>query len=679
LRSRLNVVFLVGVVWVAAIGLRLYQLQVLEHQRYVHKAHQQQQRVVRLDPPRGTIYDAVGRELAVSVEVDSAFAVPAEIADRAAVARAVAHTCPGVDAARLESQLESDREFIWMARKLDPPVAAALRRLHLPGVHFVAESKRYYPMRDLASQVLGYVGTDNHGLSGLEQQYDAVITGKPGLRTVLRDARRRTVESPDLFFTEPQPGGDLYLTLDAAVQHIVERELQRVVEQRQARRGSAVFLDPATGAVLAMASFPTFDPNEFERYPASSWRNRTIMDAYEPGSTFKIVTAAAALESGLVHVDDPFDCGMGSIVLYGITIHDHKRYGILPFSDVIAKSSNVGVIRAALIIGGERLYRTIVGFGFGRQTGIDLPGESAGILHPIEHWGPLTKAYVAFGQGISVTPLQLATAVTAVANGGSLLQPFVVDTVRRGGALERRRPRPQVLAHPVSPETAAAVRQLLERVVTSGTGKSAAVAGYQVAGKTGTAQIPVAGGYARHAYLPSFVGFAPAERPMLVGIVAVDTPQGMEYYGAQVAGPVFGTLVRQVLLYMGVRPARPVPAMWPGQVALAGMHGGGAVAAVASAAGRPRGGAAAAEGDDDSAGEDVPDLWHNQQSPAAPAPAATSAAASTPAAPPLVEARHGMRPAAAVAPPPQPAPAAVPAGAPQRGVGVRGGGRDATL
>jgi cell division protein FtsI/penicillin-binding protein 2 len=655
---------------VALIGLRLYQLQVVNHLRYVHKAHQQQQSVVKLDPPRGTIYDEVGRELAVSVEVDSAYAVPPEIGDRAATARAIARTCPGLDAARLERLLAEDREFVWVARKLDPPVAAALRRQRLAGIHFVPESKRYYPMRELASPVLGYVGTDNHGLAGLELIYDAVITGKPGLRTVLRDARRGTAVSPDLFFTEPQPGGDLYLTLDAAVQHMVEHELQRVVEARRARRGSAVFLDPATGAVLAMASFPAFDPNEFERYAPGSWRNRSIMDAYEPGSTFKIVTAAAALESGLVHADDLLDCGMGSIVLSGITIRDHKRYGILSFADVIAKSSNVGAIRAALIIGGDRLYHTIVGFGFGRPTGIDLPGESAGILHPLERWGALTKAYVAFGQGISVTPLQLAAAVTAVANGGSLLQPYVVDAVRRGDRVERRHPLPEVVAHPISPATAAEVRRLLERVVTDGTGKSAAVAGYRVAGKTGTAQIPVAGGYARHAYLPSFVGFAPADRPSLVGVVAVDAPQGMEYYGAQVAAPVFGTLVREVLLYLGVRPERRPPSVWPGEVLTAGLRGPGTAVAVPAAAvpavavsvelaggAGVHGAPLAAGADDDSAGEDVPELWHHQQA-ATPAPAPSASGAAPPkgtvASPPLWTVGPPPPPARPAAPQPPP-------------------------
>ncbi|HVT61319.1 MAG TPA: penicillin-binding transpeptidase domain-containing protein [Thermoanaerobaculia bacterium] len=655
MRSRLSVVFLAGALWVGLIALRLYELQVVRHVGYMHKARQQQQRVITLDPPRGTIYDAAGRELAVSVQVESVYAVPSEIADRAATARAIANAVGGLDPGRLERLLAEDREYLCVAHKLDPPATAALRRLRLAGIHFVPESKRYYPMRGLGAQVLGFVGFDNHGLAGLEQIFDDVITGKPGVRTVLRDARRGTAVSPDLLFAEPEPGQDLVLTLDAAVQHIVERELARVVEERGARTGSAVFLDPESGAILAMASYPSFDPNEFGRYPPSAWRNRTITDAYEPGSTFKVITAAAALESGLVRSDDLFDCGMGGITLSGILIRDHKRYGLMTFADVIAKSSNVGVIRAALQIGSARLYGTIVGFGFGRPSGIDLPGESPGILHPLERWGPLTKAYVSFGQGVSVTPLQLAVAVAAVANGGKLLRPYVLAGVRKGDTLVPRHLSPVVVERPISAATAAEVRRLLERVVTSGTGKGAAVAGYRVAGKTGTAQIPVAGGYARHAYLPSFVGFAPADRPVLVGVVAVDEPQGAAYYGAQVAAPVFGRLVREVLLYRGVRPERQPLVEWPGEVVTASLPHAPA-ASSGSAAGGVRAAAVAARGeaamalnrasisnsadsangangaDDESAGEDLPELWRGQgvASAAIPAPPAAATGPSRP-------------------------------------------------
>jgi cell division protein FtsI (penicillin-binding protein 3) len=420
-------------------------------------------------------------------------------------------------------------------------------------------------MRELAAQVLGYVGTDNHGLAGLELIYDELVAGKPGVRTVLRDARRGTVVSPGLSFAEPEPGQDLHLTLDAAVQHIVERELVRAVEERGASRGSAVFLDPATGGVLAMATYPSFDPNHFGDYSKARWRNRTIADVYEPGSTFKVITAAAALESGKVRPEDVFDCEMGGIVLLDRLIRDHKPFGRLTFAEVLAKSSNVGVIKAALLVGDEGMYRTIRGFGFGSPLGIDLPGESSGIVHPLERWGPRDKAYVSFGQGISVTPLQLAAAVAAVANEGTLLRPHVVAWTGRGQVRRARSAQPPVVGHPVSPATARTLKALMEGVVTAGTGRSAGIPGYRVAGKTGTAQIPVAGGYSRSSYLPSFVGFAPADRPRIVGVVAVAEPRGFAYHGGQVAAPVFGAVARQVLLYLGVRPEREPLAAWPGQ------------------------------------------------------------------------------------------------------------------
>ena len=570
--SRVKLAFVIGALWIAAIAGRLYQLQVAQHDHYVSKAARQQQRVIKLDPPRGTIYDARGRELAVSVQVDSAYAVPSEVRDPRATAAALAKAVPGLDAKRLARELARDREFIWVARKLDPPVADAVRALHLDGIHFLPEAKRYYPMRELAAQVLGYVGTDNNGLAGLELLYDEKVAGKPGLRTVLRDASGGRVVAPGLSSAEAEPGQDLHLTLDAAIQHVVERELERAVVERGASRGMAVFLDPRTGGVLAMASYPSFDPNEFGRYSSARWRNRTIMDVYEPGSTFKIITGAAALGSGLVRATDEFDCGMGSIVVYGKRIRDHKPFGRLTFAQVLEKSSNVGVIKAALIVGDQRLYKTIRDFGFGRPSGIDLPGEGSGILHPMESWGMRGKAYIAFGQGISVTPLQLASAVSAVANEGTLMRPHVVAGIGQGDAVlvsHSASSGPAVMGHPIAPATARELSRLLEGVVLQGTGKGAAVPGYRVAGKTGTAQIPVRGGYSHNGYLPSFVGFAPVDRPVMVGVVAIAEPQGWEYHGGQVAAPVFGAIARQVLLYLGVRPERQAPGLWPGEVQIA--------------------------------------------------------------------------------------------------------------
>lgn len=563
--SRLKIAAVIGALWIAAIAGRLYYLQVEKYEHYVSKAARQQQRVIKLDPPRGTIYDARGRELAVSVQVDSAYAVPSEVRDPRDAAAKLAKAVPGLDAKKLARELVRDREFIWVARKLDPPVAEAVRALELPGIHFLPEAKRYYPMRELAAQVLGYVGTDNNGLAGLELLYDEKVAGKPGLRTVLRDASGAMVVAPGLSFAEAEPGQDLHLTLDAAIQHIVERELQRAVEERGASRGMAVFLDPKTGGVLAMASYPSFDPNEFGRYSSARWRNRTIMDVYEPGSTFKIITGAVALGSGLVRAQDPFDCEMGGIVVYGKRIRDHKPFGRLTFAQVLEKSSNVGVIKAALIVGDQRLYKTIKDFGFGRPTGIDLPGEGSGILHPMERWGMRGKAYISFGQGISVTALQLASAVSAVANEGTLMKPHVVAGVGRGDAVQVGRTGPAVVGHPIAPATARELSHLLEGVVIQGTGKGAGVPGYRVAGKTGTAQIPVRGGYSSNGYLPSFVGFAPVDRPVMVGVVAIAEPQGWEYHGGQVAAPVFGAIARQVLLYLGIRPERQAPGFWPGE------------------------------------------------------------------------------------------------------------------
>ncbi|HBL28017.1 MAG TPA: penicillin-binding protein [Acidobacteria bacterium] len=561
---RLRILLAAGGLWVLLIAGRLYQLQVARYEHYAAKAERQQQRVVVLDPPRGTIYDARGRELAVSVQVDSAYAVPPQIEDPRETARQIARVVPEVDARKLARLLAQDREFAWVARKLDPPVAAKLRALDLPGIYFLPESKRYYPMKELAAQVLGYVGTDNHGLAGLELLYDKQVAGKPGVRTVLRDARRGTVVSPDLSFAEAEPGQDLHLTLDASIQHLVERELARAVDERGASGGTAVFLDPQTGAVLAMASYPSFDPNHFADFAPGRWRNRVVMDVYEPGSTFKVITAAAALESGKVHPDDVFDCEMGGIVLLDTLIRDHKPFGRLTFAEVLAKSSNVGVIKAALLVGDEGMYRTITGFGFGRPTGIDLPGESAGIVHPLRKWRALDKAYVSFGQGISVTALQLAAAVGAVANEGTLRRPFIVAATGRDGGPPQPVPSLPAAGHPLRPQTARTLKTLMEGVVTGGTGHSAGVAGYRVGGKTGTAQIPREGGYAHSSYLPSFTGFAPAEEPRLVGVVAVVEPHGA-YHGGQVAAPVFGTVAKQLLLYLGVRPHRPVLASWPGQ------------------------------------------------------------------------------------------------------------------
>jgi len=566
LKGRVAVLSVVLALWAVAIGARLWTLQVVRHDEFVERAERQQQRVVELDPPRGTIYDAAGRELAVSIEVESAFAVPREIADPRGAATRLARLLD-LDRARLERQLAQDREFVWVARKLDPPQARAVRDLGIDGIYFLEESKRYYPMRSLAAQTLGFVGTDNHGLSGLEANYERVVAGRPGRRTVLRDARRGLAVPPNLPSAEPVAGSDLVLTLDATIQQIVEEELDRVVAAKRPKSASVVLLDPDTGAILAMASRPTFDPNEFGGADEAAWRNRPVQDAYEPGSTFKMITAAAALEQGVVSPSDRFDCEMGGIVLSGIRIADHKAFGLLSFREIIAKSSNVGTIKTALRVPTRDFHDTIRAFGFGRTTGVDLPGESAGLLMPLESWPPLAKAYISFGQGISVTPLQLASAFAAVANGGRLFEPYMVAAIHSPEGTRALHPEPVVRGTPVSARTVATLQDLLAGVtVEGGTGRAAATPGYPVAGKTGTAQKAVAGrGYLPDEFVASFAGWAPRSRPLFVGAVVVDAPHG-GYHGGEVAAPVFGEIARRVLLARGVRPERDRPERWPFEV-----------------------------------------------------------------------------------------------------------------
>ncbi len=569
MRSRLWIVLAGFALWGAALGGRLWQLQVVDHERYDHRARDQQLEEIQLESPRGTIYDARGRELAVSVTVDSAFTVPGEIDDPGGFAARLAGV-PGVDARRIARAAERRSKFAWVSRKLDPPVARELRERALGEVHFLEESKRYYPMRKLAGPVLGFVGVDNYGLGGLEARWEKTLSGDRIDRTLLKDARRGTLQAPGLSFRDAEPGGDIHLTIDAAIQHLAERELARAVERHRARGGTVVVLDPRSGAVVAMASEPGFDPNRFEDFPRERWRNRAVTDAYEPGSTFKVITAAAALESNRVDPSDPIDCEMGAIEIAGKTIRDHKPFGVLTFREVIARSSNVGAIKLGRRVGGPALERTIRAFGFGRPTGVDLPGESAGLLGPLEGraW-----AYASFGQGLAVTPLQLASAFAAVANGGELYRPYVVSRVVRDGLVEEFHPRPTSLGRPIGAATARSLERLLEAVVEEGTGKRAAIDGYRVAGKTGTAEKIVNGTYSTELHVASFVGFAPARDPALVALVAIDEPRGL-YHGGDVAAPVFAAIVGPALLYLGV-PAERAPEETPAPVA--------AVAAAAAA------------------------------------------------------------------------------------------------
>jgi cell division protein FtsI/penicillin-binding protein 2 len=554
--GRLALVMALAALWIGVIGWRLYQLQVAGHEDFASRARRQQQAVIAVEAPRGTIYDARGRELAVSVPTESVFADPARVTDPKQTALALAGIL-ALSRPELEARLTSDKTFVYLQRKVDTQVTAAIRALALPGIGFLDDTRRDYPFGRLAGPVLGFVGTDGEGLAGIEYHHEKRIAGTRATRRLLRDAHRNLLVAPSALDSEAIPGADLHLTLDATLQDLAERALEEAVATWDASGGSVVLLDADDSAVLAMASYPGFDPNRFSEVPRERRGNPPVMDAYEPGSTFKMVTAAAALETSAVHPDDRFDCELGGITLQSTYIRDHLPFGWLTFREVIERSSNVGVIKVALRTGVDPFYRTTEGFGFGRPTGIDLPGESDGIVRGRESWRGLALAYASFGHGLSLTPLQLANAYAALVNGGRLNQPYVVRSVVRRGAggsdqIEVAR-RPPAQAIPVSAHVRLELMRLLEGVVERGTGKAAAIGGYRVGGKTGTAEKSTRDGYSETGRLASFVGFAPARNPRLVAVVMIDEPR-RAHGGGVVAAPVFSEVVGEALLYLGIAP-----------------------------------------------------------------------------------------------------------------------------
>ncbi|MFQ5791520.1 MAG: peptidoglycan D,D-transpeptidase FtsI family protein, partial [Acidobacteriota bacterium] len=521
---RLVLFGLASSLWVSALVARLVYLQVVARASLQERAELQQQHTLKLDPIRGAIFDRQGRELAVSVDVESVYAVPMAIKDPEATARALA-SCLGGQPTQLAARLGSRKQFLWVKRKVDPGAADCVRSLGLSGVSFLPAKRRFYPKRNLAAHVLGYVGMDNEGMSGVEYALESEIRGTPGRRIIWTDARKRRaasrVEEP------PLPGGTVHLTLDQTLQHITETELVRAVEASHAVMGIAILMQPETGEILAMAASPTFNPNCYGAYPDSSWRNRAVTDAYEPGSTFKVVTAAAALEEGVVNEEERIDCGRGVIRVGERLIRDHQAFDVLTFREVVERSSNVGMIRIGQRLGKDRLGRFIRAFGFGAVTGVELPAESPGIVRDFSRWGPVTLASISFGQEIAVTPLQMIAGMNVIAASGYLMRPRLLKEIRspRGEVLERFEPEPvrRVISH----RTALRMRKILVGVVERGTGKGAAIPGYRLAGKTGTAQKASRhGGYSTTDFVASFVGFAPADRPQLTGLVLLDSPAG---------------------------------------------------------------------------------------------------------------------------------------------------------
>ena len=556
-RSRRIITAVVLMIGFAVVFFRLFQLQILQAGELTARADRQHRKSVTLEGPRGTIVDRQGKVLAINVDVPSIYGVPTALGDPSGVARDLGRVLD-IKVDEIERRLKQERSFVWIARKLDPERGRSLEALSLEGIGTVMEGRRFYPKGPLLAHVLGFAGLDGQGLEGIERRFEPYLHGDKQIVVLQRDALGRTVFPKGLQERGPAPGHNLTLTIDEVIQYIAEKELEDAVRTAKARGGMVVVMEPKSGAILALAVNPRFDANEVKTLSPERWRNRALTDAYEPGSTMKVFVGAAALEEKAMRRDSMVYAGNGEMTVAGTVIHDHERHGWLTFAQVIEKSSNIGAAKAAMALGEHRLYRYLRAFGFGERTEVDLPGEMAGLLKNPKDWGRRSLASIAMGQEVGVTPIQLAAAMSAVANGGWLMKPYVVDSIHDAMGRTVFQAVPQVRRKPISQETARVLTSILEGVVGGGTGSKAAVPGFRVAGKTGTAQKidPRTGGYSTTKFVGSFAGYVPAEDPRLAIVAVIDEPQG-EGWGGVVAAPVFRRVAEQALSYLGVYAQEP--------------------------------------------------------------------------------------------------------------------------
>ena len=558
-RRRLLATACVMTIWGIAIEARLVQLQVFRHDMLVERAERQQSRTIDTHPKRGEILDREGRVLAYSVDADTIVAVPADVQDPVETTRRLCEVleCDDGQGELIQTRLGQPRLFAYVRRHVSVDTARRVRELDLEGIGFLKQNRRFYPHRELAAHLIGYVGVDNQGLHGLESSYDDEISGRPGKALIQTDAHNRAfsrIERP------PTAGVTVELTIDQYMQHIAERELRAAVREHDAAGGSVVIMDPATGEILALANEPTFNPNTYSRSDADARRNRATQDVYEPGSTFKIVTAAAALEEEVFHPDQMIDVSPGVIHFGSRRIEDIRDYGVLSFADVIVESSNVGASKIGVELGAQRLGRYVRRFGFGQTTSHDFPGESGGIVYDPSRLNDSAVASVSMGYNISVTPLQMAAAMSAVANGGELIEPRLVRALlSEEGRLEVPR---RLVRRAISPGTASTLTRILEDVVSRGTARAAQLTGYTVAGKTGTTEKIVNGRYSETDHVASFVGFVPSTRPVLTVLVVIDD---VARFGGSVAAPVFQRIAEAAVRHLGVPPnvGGPPPILVP--------------------------------------------------------------------------------------------------------------------
>ena len=581
-RIRFAYVALFLCAWACAITLRLGWLQVVRHSDFVHLAAMQQQRTFAVAPRRGVLYDRNLRELAMTVLVDSVYAVPSEIGENrpqdAAMLARIVHKDP-TDNFTSEHQMlarfNASKNFAWVARKLDPETATRVKELNLKGIYLQKEFKRFYPNNDLAAQVLGYVGMDDAGLGGLEREFDEEMHGEPGHMLTKVDAKRQVLGSVE---SEPMPGENLVLSIDANIQYMAERALDAQMEKTKALHGTVVVQDPHTGQILALAIAPRFNPNDQKHMDASVLSNLAVSDVYEPGSTFKLVTYSAALDAAGVKPTDMVDCQGGAMTMFGRTLHDDRsdHFGVVTVQYALEHSSDVGAAKMALKLGANKFYDYIRGFGFGDRSGIELPSETRGLLRAPKKWGATSILSIAIGQEVGVTPVQLVTMVSALANGGVYMPPHILlqstDQMKGDSRLKPVAFRPSNQLPSTLPDgsrrvitemTSAKMRMMMEGIVTEGTGKQAALNGYSSAGKTGTAQKvdPATHTYSHTKLVASFAGFAPVSNPAISVAVVIDTPTAggeTSHYGGAASAPVFAEVAQQVLEYLGVPHDQPL-------------------------------------------------------------------------------------------------------------------------
>lgn len=552
-RFRLGLVTLFLTLLLILIATRLVYIQFFHHKKSLDLANNQYCITIELQPKRGAILDSKLRQLAVNLKVDSVYAVARDVEEKEKAAEILAPIL-NTDKAFLYERLCRDKLFVWLTRKISKEQSQKIRDLNLKGIRLIDETKRFYPNGALASQAIGFSGVDNVGLEGLERHYDRYLRGKKGYKLIVRDAKSREIYALERGFLPPVDGNNLILTVDEVIQHIAEKALKKAFKKHEARAGVAVVMSPFTGEVLALATEPSYDLNDFNNADSDARRNRVVCDGYEPGSVFKVVTASACLDQGVVSLEDNFFCENGAWYVAGHTLHDHRGHGDLTFKEVIVKSSNIGTVKAAMKLGEESLYRYIKAYGFGSPTGIDIPGEISGTVRPLNLWSKYSITAIPMGHEVAVTPIQLVSCISAIANGGLLVKPRLVREIidSKGEAIKEFEP--VIKRRVISEETSRKLKRVMQAVVEEGTGKIARLQGYSAAGKTGTSQkIEPSGRYSHSKYVASFAGFAPVDNPVLSICVMIDEPHH-GYFGGTVSGPVFKEIAEATLRYLEVEP-----------------------------------------------------------------------------------------------------------------------------